>query len=105
MSASTSARPVDPTDPSHPADGSGPGVAAVPAGRRAARPVDRRARVTLLAAAGLVLLHLGVRAWTIYTSWFTGDDFYFVSRMVNGGTPAAEAIQPQAGHIMPAGLY
>jgi hypothetical protein len=53
----------------------------------------------------MVMLQLLFRAWVMYGSWFTGDDFMFISRMVNGGTAPLDAIDPHGGHVMPAGLY
>jgi hypothetical protein len=63
-----------------------------------------RSRV-LQAAAALVVVQLGFRAWVMYGSWFTGDDFMFISRMVNGGLAVQDVVQPHGGHVMPGGLY
>ena len=63
------------------------------------------ARRVLAVATALVLAQLGFRAWAMYSSWFTGDDFMFVSRMVNGGLAPQDVIQPHGGHVMPGGLY
>ena len=64
-----------------------------------------RSNRVVQAALGMVAAQLVFRAWVMYGSWFTGDDFMFISRMVNGGTPPLEAIEPHGGHVMPAGLY
>jgi hypothetical protein len=74
----------------------------------AATHVGRRRLLShpvVLAATGLVLLQLGFRAWATYTSWFTGDDFYFIAHMTTDGTSLASALEPHGGHLMPAGMY
>ncbi len=48
------------------------------------------------------VLQLAFRAWATYSSWFTYDDFLFISRMTNDG-PAPHDVEPYAGHVMPAG--
>jgi hypothetical protein len=68
-------------------------------------PRPLRSNRVIQAALGMVAAQLVLRAWVMYGSWFTGDDFMFISRMVNGGTPPLEAIEPHGGHVMPAGLY
>jgi hypothetical protein len=68
------------------------------------RPALRSSRV-VQAAVGMVLVQLGFRAWATYSSWFTLDDYNFMSRMANDGAGLDVAMQPYAGHIMPAGMY
>src|SRR5215213_7550446 len=71
------------------------------------RPPGRRPHLdrVLQAALAMVVVQLAFRAWVMYSSWFTGDDFMFISRMINGGTPLQDAVQPHGGHVMPGGLY
>jgi len=68
------------------------------------RHLLRSSRV-VQAAVGMVLAQLGFRAWMTYSSWYTLDDFTFVSRMVNDGPGVDVATRPYAGHLMPAGMY
>ncbi|MDX6372033.1 MAG: hypothetical protein QOD98_1021, partial [Nocardioidaceae bacterium] len=58
-----------------------------------------------LATTALVAAHLAFRAWASYSSWFTTDDFSFISRMSNQGTSLETALEPHGGHVMPAGMY
>jgi len=62
----------------------------------------RRDRV-IQAAVVIVVGQLAFRAWITYGTWFFGDDFNFMSRMVNDGPGAA--FRQYAGHLMPAGMY
>ena len=80
-----------------------------PQGRRVPGPGGARHRLVgnrvLQVAVGMVLAQLAFRAWVVYSSWFTGDDYMFISRMINGGTAVDRVVQPHGGHVMPAGLY
>jgi len=38
-------------------------------------------RRTVQVAVALVVLQLAFRAWATWTSWFTGDDFWFIAHM------------------------
>jgi len=49
--------------------------------------------------------HLVYRAWVVYGAWFWGDDFAFISRMLNDGTSPSVAMHEYAGHIMPVPMY
>src|SRR3954447_4486228 len=59
----------------------------------------------LQVAVVLVVVQLGYRAWATYTSWYTFDDFTFMSKLANEGTSPDVAGQAYAGHVMPAGMY
>ena len=65
------------------------------------RPTLRSSRV-LQAAVGMVLVQLAFRAWATFSSWYTFDDFLFISRMSNDGLH--RSIEPYAGHVMPGGM-
>jgi hypothetical protein len=74
----------------------------------ATSPLNQRAwRSNLVAqsAAGLVVLHLGLRAYATFSSWFTGDDFAYIARMTTAGNSLPTAFKPLSGHIMPGGMY
>ncbi len=78
-----------------------------PAARRGhdaqhARAPLRSSRV-LQAAVGLVVLQLVFRAWATFSSWYTFDDFLFISRMSNDGLH--RSVEPYAGHVMPGGMF
>lgn len=64
----------------------------------------RSSRV-LQAAVALILVQLGYRAWATFTSWYTFDDYTFMSKLANEGTSPDVALEPYAGHVMPAGMY
>ncbi len=57
------------------------------------------------AAVGLILVQLGYRAWATFTSWYTFDDYTFMSKLANEGSSPDLALEPYAGHVMPAGMY
>ena len=67
-----------------------------------ARRSLRSSRV-LQAAVGMVLLQLAFRAWATYSSWYTYDDFLFISRTSNEGLH--RIAEPYAGHVMPGGMF
>jgi hypothetical protein len=57
----------------------------------------------VLAGAALIIVQLAFRGWALAGSWFQGDDFPFMSRIMNW--PLKEAlVEPYAGHLMPAGF-
>jgi hypothetical protein len=62
----------------------------------------RSSRV-LQAAVGLVVVQLAFRAWATLSSWYTFDDFLFISRMSNDGL--LRSVEPYAGHVMPGGMF
>jgi NADH:ubiquinone oxidoreductase subunit 6 (subunit J) len=62
-------------------------------------------RRVVLAAIGLVVCQLAFRAWMTYSSWYTFDDFNFISRTRNAGIGVETTMEAYAGHLMPAGLY
>ena len=47
----------------------------------------RSSRV-LQAAVALILVQLGYRAWATFTSWYTFDDFTFMSQLGQRAAPA-----------------
>lgn len=57
------------------------------------------------AAVALVVVQLAFRTWMTAISWWTGDDFGFMSRMWNDGLSFRVASQPYGGHVMPGGMY
>jgi hypothetical protein len=57
------------------------------------------------AIAAMVLVHVGFRIWFTAISWYSGDDFAFMSRMWNEGLSPSVAAEPYGGHVMPAGMY
>ena len=57
------------------------------------------------AAAVMVVVHLAYRTWITAISWYSGDDFAFMSRMWNDGLSLQVAAEPYGGHLMPAGMY
>ena len=67
--------------------------------------VSLRSSRVLQAGLGLVLVQVLYRAWATYTSWYTFDDFTFMSKLANDGTGPIEATEAYAGHVMPAGMY
>ena len=85
----------------------GAGLEVAPAPRTAtgnAVGLVRGSRV-VQAALAMIAVQLAVRAWATYGSWFYGDDFAFISRMVNLGLSPTVAARPYAGHVMPGGMY
>ena len=58
----------------------------------------------LQGAVGLVVAQLAFRAWMTFSSWFTVDDFSFMIRL-SDGSRLDQAMEPYAGHVMPAGMY
>ena len=62
-------------------------------------------RWVLAAAAALIVLHLGFRAWATYGGYLHIDDFNFISRMTNDGLSPAVAARTYYGHVMPAAMY
>ncbi len=61
-----------------------------------------RASRVLQAAVGLIVAQLAFRAWATLSSWYTFDDFLFISRMSNDGLQ--RSFEPYAGHVMPGGM-
>ncbi|MEP9365485.1 hypothetical protein ABLE68_21130 [Nocardioides sp. CN2-186] len=57
------------------------------------------------AVAALVVVHLTYRTWITAISWYSGDDFAFMSRMWNDGLSLRVAAEPYGGHLMPGGMY
>lgn len=55
--------------------------------------------------AALVVVHLAYRTWITAISWYSGDDFAFMSRMWNDGLSLRVAAEPYGGHLMPGGMY
>jgi hypothetical protein len=61
----------------------------------------RSSRV-LQAVVAMIAVQLAFRAWATFSSWFTFDDFLFISRMSNDGL--SRSLEPYAGHVMPGGM-
>ena len=64
----------------------------------------RRPDRFVLAGLGLVLAHLGFRAWALSDSWFYFDDLAFMSRAANQPFDADYLVESYGGHLMPAGF-
>ena len=86
----------------------------------AARPDGPRARLLALARRGgstlrhnrvaqiavaMIVVQLGYRIWATSLSWYTFDDFAFMSRAYTDGIKPSVLIEPYAGHVMPAGMF
>ena len=56
-------------------------------------------------AVGMIVLQVAFRAWTTSRSWFTMDDFAFLSRTMNDGISPSVLFDAYAGHVMPAGMF
>lgn len=65
--------------------------------------VVRTQRVAQVAVA-MIVLQLAFRAWTTSQSWFTMDDFAFLSRTMNDGISMSVLFEAYAGHVMPAAM-
>jgi hypothetical protein len=53
----------------------------------------------------MIIVHLGFRAWVVFGGWYVGDDFAFISRMLNRGLSPGVALEGYGGHLMPAPMY
>jgi hypothetical protein len=73
-----------------------------PQGAVADRAPSLRRSGVVRAAVVMVLAQLAFRAWATYSSWYTYDDFLFISRMSNEGLRRIG--EPYAGHVMPGGF-
>jgi hypothetical protein len=69
----------------------------------APRRLSVRSDRVLQAAVGMIVVQLGFRAWATFSSWYTFDDFLFISRMSNDGL--RRSFEPYAGHLMPGGMF
>ncbi len=67
-------------------------------------PATRPSRV-LLAGFALVALHLGYRAYGFANSWFTIDDFNFISIMRENRPLLDRVFTNYFGHRMPGAFY
>jgi hypothetical protein len=74
----------------------------MPRGALADAPRALPRRRVLQVAGAMVLAQLAFRAWATYSSWYTYDDFLFISRMSNDGLQRIG--EPYAGHVMPGGF-
>jgi len=63
-------------------------------------PARRR---ILALGSGLVLLHLGFRAWALYPSWFVIDDYRLLEQARAASLGPGYLFAPFDGHLMPLG--
>jgi hypothetical protein len=56
-------------------------------------------------ALAMIVVNLGFRAWVVFGGWYVGDDFAFISRMLNRGLSPGVAVEGYGGHLMPAPMY
>jgi hypothetical protein len=65
------------------------------------RPVVSRNVVSL--ALGLIVVHLGVRAWALYGGWFYTDDFRLLYEAGSSTLGVSHLLQPYDSQLMPGG--
>jgi hypothetical protein len=61
-----------------------------------------RTHRVLQVAVAMIVVQLAYRSWATSRSWFTMDDFAFMSRTMNDGIGLSVLFEPYAGHVMPA---
>lgn len=61
-------------------------------------------RPQLTVALGLITLFTGFRAWSLYPSWFYGDDFILIETGSHG-LSAGYLFEPHSIHLMPVGRF
>ncbi|MBB3089306.1 hypothetical protein [Nocardioides albus] len=66
---------------------------------------ERRPRLVLITALAMIAAQLGFRAWAVFGSWFSFDDFVFMSQVQTDGIGADSLLNSYGGHLMPAGLF
>lgn len=52
----------------------------------------------------MIVVHLVLRGWAAFGSWFSFDDFTFMSWVQTEGLGAGSLLQSYGGHLMPSGL-
>lgn len=64
-----------------------------------------RTERVLQVAVAMIVAQLAYRSWATSLSWFTMDDFAFMSRTMNEGVGLSVLFEPYAGHVMPAPMF
>jgi hypothetical protein len=64
-----------------------------------------RAERVLQIAVAMIVAQLAYRTWATSLSWYTLDDFAFMSRTLNDGIAPSVLFEPYAGHVMPAAMF
>lgn len=60
-----------------------------------------RPRAVLAAAALMIVVQLGFRAWAVLGSWYRYDDANFIARLLGDGLSGWLMLHGYAGHLMP----